>query len=157
MIRTMRSEDAAIIARWIPDVPLWARYGVTPARIEAQLHQALDRDDLLLVADLEEPGSANALAWCMMGGAFGRSAYLRLLGVQSGYTGRGAGAALLQAAERHIYDAQQDLFLLVSDFNEEAQRFYQRQGYRQVGAVPGYVLADVTELLYWKPLASLCH
>jgi hypothetical protein len=43
-----------------------------------------------------------------------------------------------------------DLFLLVSDFNHDAQRFYQRQGYQQIGAIPGYVLPDVSELIFRK-------
>lgn len=154
MIRALRSEDIPIIAGWIPAVPLWIRYGTTAAHMEAQLRQALDRGDLLLVADLEAAGSANALLWCMIGHAFGRSAYLRLLGIQNGYTGHHAGAALLQEAEQHVRKAHQDLFLLVSDFNEDAQRFYRRQGYHQVGAIPGYVLPDVTELLFWKRLGA---
>ncbi len=43
-------------------------------------------------------------------------------------------------------------FLLVSDFNEDAQRFYEREGYLRVGPLPGLVLPDVAELLYWKRL-----
>lgn len=150
MIRALQEDDIPSIAGWLPTVPLWIRYHVTTTQIETQLKQAFHRGDLLLVADIE--GSANGLAWCLIGGMFGRSAYLRLLGVQNGHTGSGAGAALLQETERHAREAKQDLFLLVSNFNEDAQRFYRRQGYQQVGAIPGYVLPDVTEFLFWKSL-----
>jgi ribosomal protein S18 acetylase RimI-like enzyme len=153
MIRALRSDDIPTVAAWIPTVPLWIHYSVTTAQVEAQLKQALMDGDLLLVADIESEGSANGMAWCLKDGAFGRSAYLRLLGVQNGYTSNGAGAALLQETEQNIREVQPDLFLLVSDFNEGAQRFYQRQGYQQVGAIPGYVLPDVTELLFWKSLS----
>jgi len=64
------------------------------------------------------------------------------------------GAALLRSAEDAALKINPELFLLVSDFNVDAQRFYQRQGYQQIGAIPGYVLPDVTELLYWKQLRS---
>lgn len=154
MIRPLQAEDIPMIAGWIPAVPLWARYGTTTTKIETNLRQAFERGDLLLVADIDREGSANALVWCMIGGAFGRSAYLRLLGIQNGYTGRRVGGGLLQEAEHHVRAIQQDMFLLVSDFNADAQRFYQRQGYQQVGAIPGYVLPDVTELIFWKSLSS---
>jgi ribosomal protein S18 acetylase RimI-like enzyme len=72
--------------------------------------------------------------------------------VRAGYTGLGIGAALLGQAEQAAAKIAREMFLLVSDFNVDAQRFYQRQGYSPVGAIPGYVLPDVTELLYWKRL-----
>ena len=60
------------------------------------------------------------------------------------------GAALLQEVEARATSS--DLFLLVSHFNEGAQRFYRRMGYEQIGAIPGYVLPDVTELIFRKVL-----
>lgn len=129
--------------------PLWQRYGVTPEKAQAQFEQALARHDVLLVADYEAR-KAVGFAWCVIGGAFGRSTYLRLIGVNPELTGTGIGATLLEAAERIAAKAGEDLFLLVSDFNEGAQRFYIRQGYEQVGAIPGYVLPDVTELIFRK-------
>jgi len=153
MIRALRSDDIPILAEWIPAVPLWQRYGMTAEKMDARLRQAFQAGDLLLVADGAGDGSAHGLAWTMIGGIFGRSAYLRLLGIQNGCTGGGIGVALLDETEQHVRAARQDLFLLVSDFNDAAQRFYQRQGYRQIGAIPGYVLPDVTELLFWKPLS----
>ena len=42
---------------------------------------------------------------------------------------------------------------LVSDFNTDAQHFYERHGYVRAGALAGLVLPDVTELIYWKRLS----
>jgi hypothetical protein len=42
---------------------------------------------------------------------------------------------------------------LVSDFNHGAQRFYERHGYRRIGALPALVLPSVAELVYWKTRA----
>jgi ribosomal protein S18 acetylase RimI-like enzyme len=63
---------------------------------------------------------------------------------------RGLGAELLAEVEARA--ESRDLLLLVSDFNEGAQRFYRRMGYQQIGAIPGYVLPDVSELIFRKVL-----
>jgi ribosomal protein S18 acetylase RimI-like enzyme len=152
-IRPLMAPDIPLIAGWMVATPLWQRYRLTEANARSGLEQALSRADVLLVADAgNENGQACGLVWCLREGAFGRSTYLRILGVQAGHAGLGIGAALLARAEQIAAETTDALFLLVSDFNVEAQRFYQRQGYRQIGAIPGYVLPDVTELIYWKRL-----
>lgn len=149
-VRPMTPQDAPLIAAWIEAVPLWQRYGLTAAVTRQRLEQALTDGDRLLTADC---GAARAcgVAWVVGRGAFGRSAYLRMIGVRPDSAGSGIGAALLAGAEAAAGD---QLFLLVSDFNVDAQRFYQRHGYTQIGAVPGFVLPDVTELIMWKRLSA---
>lgn len=144
-IRPMLPRDIPSIAHWMAEMPLWKRYGVTEAGAQAQFNDAIARGDLALVAEKN-----CGFAWCVRGGAFGRSAYLRLIGVRADCAARGIGAALLTEIEAQA--ASRDLFLLVSDFNEGAQRFYRRMGYEQIGAIPGYVLPDVTELIFRKLL-----
>ena len=149
-IRLMQPEDAAAIAHWMVELPLWQRYGVTEAGASAQFSEALRGNDLLLVADIETDPVPVGFAQCLRGGAFGRSDYLRLIGVRADYAGQGIGAALLTEVEARAQS--RDLFLLTSDFNEGAQRFYRRMGYTQIGAIPGYVVPDVTELIFRKQL-----
>jgi ribosomal protein S18 acetylase RimI-like enzyme len=64
------------------------------------------------------------------------------------------GEKLLTEAEKIMSAKVNDVFLLVSDFNQGAQRFYQRCGYRQVGAIPNYVKAGVNELIFHKRLPA---
>jgi len=142
----MQALDIPVIVEWMVELPLWKRYSVTAASARAQFTEALERGDLLLVTGSPPCG----FAWCIHGGAFGRSDYLRLIGVAPNCAGQGVGAALLVEVEIQV--ESRDLFLLVSDFNEGAQRFYQRMGYEQVGAISGYVLPDVTELIFRKSL-----
>lgn len=158
IIRPMQPADIPAVVEWMLATPLWQRYRLTETATHAGFERALAEGDLLLVADADEPGGrACGLAWCLRRGMFGRSAYLRILGVRREFAGRGVGAGLLDRAESVLSEATDALFLLVSDFNMDAQRFYERQGYVRVGALPAYVLPDVTELLYWKRLCGSRH
>ncbi len=147
----MTSDDISTVAAWMVATPLWQRYRMDEAKAQQQFETALARADLLLVAD-RGADQACGVAWCLPAGGFGRSAYLRAIGVHPAQTGSGVGSALLAAVEQQAAAFTDDLFLLVSDFNEAARRFYRRHGYVQVGAIPGYVLPDVTELLFRKRL-----
>jgi ribosomal protein S18 acetylase RimI-like enzyme len=92
-------------------------------------------------------------AWYIAGGGFGLSGYLKLLGVAAAARGQGVGATLLDHVEqRTLQDRQRDLLLLVSDFNQPAQRFYQRHGYRHEGMLQDYVVPGIAELIYRKRL-----
>jgi len=42
------------------------------------------------------------------------------------------------------------MFLLVSDFNKRAQKFYKNLGYMEVGRIPDYIKEGITELIYFK-------
>jgi ribosomal protein S18 acetylase RimI-like enzyme len=150
-IRAMSTDDIPRVVAWMVQTPLWQRYGVQAAQAESRLAAALQIGDVLLAVDVG-PDRACGFAWCLPRGAFGRSPYLRLIGVRADRMGAGVGAALLAAVEAEAARESSDLFLLVSDFNEPAQRFYRRQGYVPVGAIPGFVLPDVTELIFRKRL-----
>ncbi len=54
----------------------------------------------------------------------------------------------MEFAEAHAQS--RDIFLLVSDFNHDAQRFYNRLGYQQVGKLDDYVMQGVSELVFRK-------
>jgi ribosomal protein S18 acetylase RimI-like enzyme len=151
-IRPMTPDDIPVVADWITAVPLWQRYGLDAASVRSQFKKALHQLDILLVADLGAQNRACGFTWCLPDGGFGLSAYLKLIGVRQGLTGSGIGLALLSRTEDIAAEMSSDMFLLVSDFNEGAQRFYRRHGYQQIGAVPGYVLPDVDELIFWKRL-----
>ncbi|MFO7322450.1 MAG: GNAT family N-acetyltransferase [Chloroflexota bacterium] len=152
-VRAMTAADIPTIARWVVETPLWQRYGATMDEVARSLGEALQTGAIALAADMAGE-TACGFAICLPRGGFGRSAYLRLIGVRPGLTGSGVGAALLGEVERRALEISADLFLLVSDFNEGAQRFYKRHGYTQIGAIPGYVLPDVTELIFRKVLRA---
>jgi ribosomal protein S18 acetylase RimI-like enzyme len=148
IIRAFSAADVPGCARIMAENPLWQRYGVTAESASQRLAGGLAQNATILAAG--EPGAPNGFVWYVEKGAFFRSGYIMLIGVDPACQGRGIGEALMAEAERRVFETVKDMFLLVSDFNVGAQRFYQRRGYSQVGALPGYVLPDVAELIFRK-------
>ncbi len=148
LVRPATAGDLHALARALAPLPLLVRYGQSAERLETGLRAALGRGDGVLVWD---DGDPRGLAWYLDRGTFGMGGYLRLLAVAPTVTGGGVGSALLRAYEAGVFAASPHAFLLVSDFNTGAQRFYERHGYARVGVLPRLVLPDVDELIYWKP------
>lgn len=149
-IRPMIENDIPALARLMAATPLWQRYGVTEASAAQRLHDGLRGGATIAVATQEAQPAG--FVWYVERGAFARSGYILLIGVQPELKGRGLGRALMQYAEQAVAARARDMFLLVSDFNAAAQSFYTRLGYRQVGALPDYVLPGVAELIFRKHL-----
>jgi ribosomal protein S18 acetylase RimI-like enzyme len=156
IIRKMMFEDIEACAQLVAESALWQRYGVTEEsaarRFEGGLAQqaGLAHGEQIAVAEVDE--KVAGFIWYSARGAFNRSGYIMLVGAAPEQRSRGVGRALMDHAEEELFrDGCGDIFLLVSDFNEGAQRFYQRLGYRQVGAIPDYIISGVAELIYHKP------
>jgi GNAT superfamily N-acetyltransferase len=151
VVRSLTAADIPLIGAWLPAVPLMQNYGMTVEKAQRQFTGALERQDCVFVVDI--PGqTACGFAWLLPQGAFGRSPYVRLIAVDNRLTGQGLGAALLDAAEAWAGEVSADIFLLVSDFNTDAQRFYTRRGYQHIGTISGFVVANVNELIFRKVL-----
>jgi ribosomal protein S18 acetylase RimI-like enzyme len=149
-VREARPDDLIRLATAVVAQPLLVRYGATAAGLDRDLTAALGRGEGLLVA--EEQGEVVGFAWYQLRAGLGIGAYLKLIATVPGAESRGLGAALLDEVERRVALEQRHLLLLVSDFNADAQRFYERRGYARVGALPRAVLPDVDELVYSKRL-----
>jgi GNAT superfamily N-acetyltransferase len=149
-LRPATAADLPALAAGLARLPLLQRYGRGEARLAGDLGAALGRGDGLLVA-VEAAGPAG-LAWFLRDGTLGMGGYLKLMAVLPEAQARGVGAALLAAFEAELTRGAAHGFLLCSDFNAPAQAFYRRRGWTQVGALPGLVLPDVAELIFWKRL-----
>ena len=149
-IRPLARAEIPALAAALAGLPLMVRYGRDAAALSRALEAASGRGEGLLVA--EDGGVLRGLAWFLPAGTLALGGYLRLIAVAPGDEGRGTGLALLRAFEAETARQSAHAFLLVSDFNAGAIRFYEREGYTRVGPLPGLVLPDVAELLYWKRL-----
>lgn len=150
MIRVLVPADVAGLAPALAKLPLMERYARTPEALAADVRAAYERGDHLYVWDTGN-GAAGIL-WFFASGTLGMGGYLRLIALVPGATGAGAGAKLLAEFESQVGAASRHAFLLVSDFNVDAQRFYEKHGYTKVGVLPKIVRPDVDELIYWKRL-----
>ena len=147
-IRPMTAQDIPALAQLMAETPLWQRYGVTKTSARQRFQEGLAAGATILVAQV---GSEQAgFLWYATRGAFLRSGYVVLLGVGAAWRGLGVGRALMARGEAAMFQEVDAVFLLVSHFNQAAQAFYRRLGYRQVGRLPGYVLPDVDELIFFK-------
>ncbi len=83
-------------------------------------------------------------------GVFNGFPYVHLFIIAKDVRNRGYGKNVLDTFEKTIKKTGRKLFLLVGDFNSPAKRFYEKQGYSQVGAIPGLYRNGVTECLMMK-------
>ncbi len=149
-VRPLARDELPALAAALAPLPLMVRYGRDAGGLTRALEAAAGRGESLLVS--EEAGVLRGLAWFLPAGTLALGGYLRLIAVVPGGEGRGTGLALLRAFEAETARHSAHAFLLVSDFNAGAIRFYEREGYARVGPLPGLVLPGVAELLYWKRL-----
>ncbi len=147
-IRPMLPADIPDCACWVAETPLWQRYGITEQSFSDRLRAGLANGATVYVAADEE--QVLGFLWLVERGAFDRSGYVELIGVRPTSRSRGVGRALMEFAEAQVFAQGRDLFLLVSDFNHDAQRFYRGMGYRQAGVLEDYVIQGVAELIFWK-------
>lgn len=155
LIRPARPEDEdalGALGEAIAAQPLLQRYGVTGAGLAAELGRlarGVEGTGLLLA---EAAAGLCGFARFQRRGTLGAGGYLQLIALRPGDEGRGAGAALLRGVEDEVRAHSAALFLLTSDFNEGAQRFYERHGYQRAGSLPDFARPGICEHIYWKRL-----
>ena len=148
ILRPLQASDIDDLARIMAETPLWQRYNVSHEKAALRLQGGLAQNASIIVAD--RAGSAVGFVWFVDKGAFNRSGYIMLIAVDEKLRGHGIGQALMAEAEAQLFATNNDIFLLVSDFNLAAQNFYRQRGYQQVGALPNYVTEGISELIFRK-------
>ena len=120
---------------------------------------------LLRIAELKSKAYPGAIAYddsgkpvgamkVVLRGFCGLYPYLSLIGVHADCRGMGVGKFLMDQLERMTRDSgAKRVTLMVSDFNDGAQRFYKRLGYYELGRLPDAAKEGITELLMVKDLA----
>ena len=112
---------------------------------------AIEKDELFIA--LNSRGECAGFIWYMPEGVFGSYPYLHLLAVRQEYRGCGIGKQLLRYFEENASDyPSTKCFLTVDDFNPRARKFYERQGYRQVGTLPDFYKKGVSCFLMMKEI-----
>lgn len=148
-IVSMGRQHLEACGRILDGLEQFRRYGIDASSADKLLGAALDegRPDLRVALD---DGAVVGLAWLVPRGAFDRSSYLRLIAVANEHQHAGVGHRLVAALEEtHL--RRGGIFVLSATNNAVARSFWEEQGYRQIGALPGYIRHGWDELVYFKP------
>lgn len=145
LIRAYRPDDRAVIIRMLADSDPWKHLGYTATHWE-RLFVPLPpgREGYII----EHEGMAAGLALLRRPFLFGD--YLELLAIAPSAQRKGLGRALLSHLERMVFARSSNLFVCVSDFNKAARRFYEQNGYHEVGPLPDLLMAGTAEILLRK-------
>ena len=140
--------DAEWAARIMAGSEPWVTLGTGYERSLNLLSNATRERFLAKVA-----GEPAGFLMISMQGAF--VGYVQLLGVAPEFHGRGVGKALIEYAERRIFRETPNVFICVSDFNQEAQAFYVKMGYQKVGELADFIIAGHAEILLRKTIGPI--
>ena len=129
---------------------IYTRY-FQDGRLTGSLTRAAQNGELYLACD--ETGRPLGAMKVSLRGFCGLYPYLGLIGVHADSRGLGVGGFLMTQLEKiTIESGARRVTLMVSDFNEDAQRFYARLGYRKLGEIPDAAKEGITELVMIKDL-----
>jgi [ribosomal protein S18]-alanine N-acetyltransferase len=80
------------------------------------------------------------------------SPYVKLIAVDPGYRNRKIGAAMLGYVENEFRGKARSIFLCVSSFNTQAQKFYAAHGFTQIGELKDFIIKGASELIMQKQI-----
>jgi len=148
MIRRARKDELRTCAEIISDSLMWERYERTFD--EALAFFTVEYENGNPVWVYEEGGEVTGYLVLIERGMMGEFPFVRALGVRRDRRGRGIGTELLRFAEEEMFKLKPKLFMMVSDFNVDAQRLYYRLGYERVGVIPDYKKKGISEYILLK-------
>ena len=130
---------------------LGARYFSSPGSAEIAILEGIRQKNLYMAFIGEE---CVGFTYIIPNGAFHSFPYLHIIAVKEEYRNKGIGKALLDYSENIAREMADKFFLVVADYNTDAKRLYERNGYQQVGKIPDLYRSGVTEYLMAKDLKS---
>lgn len=108
-----------------------------------------------LYVAITRQGEIAGLIKVLQKGFCGLYPYLALISVGEEYRGGGVGSFLLSAFEQMGIEAgARKVALMVSDFNHDAKKLYERRGYRTIGLIPDAAKDGIGEYLMLKDLSQ---
>ncbi len=141
----MEVEDRADVIELLAGSDPWKRLGYKASDWDsffAPLPQG--RDSYVLDQDGRVAGIAVLRQKFLLGD------YVELLGVANWARGAGLGGLLLAHVEAAVFERAKNLFVCVSDFNDQARHFYKKQGYKEIGPLPDFLIPGSSEILLRK-------
>jgi [ribosomal protein S18]-alanine N-acetyltransferase len=125
---------------------------VTLGRDEAHARRVLANRNLERYVIRVDGALAGFLVLDLQGSFVG---YIKSVCVAPEFRGRGVGTTLIHFAEDRIFRDHPNVFMLVSSFNRDARRLYERLGYEAVGELRDFVVEGHSEILLRKTTGPL--
>lgn len=125
---------------------LWDTYFKYITRLHEKFKDGVGKKQIHVA--LNTKGRCIGYIWVQKDGGFSHYPYLRSFAVQRRYRNEGIGTALLHYFEQ--LTPSHRFFILVSELNNEAMRFYKRNGYMAVGKVPDLFRPGISEIILTK-------
>lgn len=154
-IRPMDDEDRAVLVRILQNTPEFKPSEVAVAEevIDSYLHDFRQSDYHILVAehDSDVVGYICYGPTPLTGGTWD----IYWMAVTPEKQGKGIGAALLEAAEKSIRQAEGRLAIIETSSipsYEKTRRFHSRQGYEEVARIPDFYAVGDDKLILQKRL-----
>jgi ribosomal protein S18 acetylase RimI-like enzyme len=95
---------------------------------------------------------AGFIIYIMQGALIG---YIQSVCVAMEWRNQGIGTQLMAFVEDRIFRISPNIFIMVSSFNPDAKRLYNRLGYQTVGEIDDYIVPGHSELLLRKTIAPI--
>ena len=132
----------------VKDSDLWDEYFKANASLKFILEDMISEKQIYVASNKND--RCIGFMGIINNGCFRIFTYLAILAVKKKYRNKGIGKALLNKFEDIGFKREERVFILVSDFNQSAQKFYQKLGYKKVGNIPDLFKLGVSEDLLVK-------
>ena len=148
VIRAAYATDYPVLAEMMTQSDPWLRLGIGYDDLYAIVSDPIRE---VYVAQLDDSIVGGVII--EMKGAL--TGYIKSICILPDHRGRGIGGLLMEYVEARIFREKPNVFLCVSDFNHEAQRFYEALGYGVVGVLDDYLVSGLGEVLMRKTIAPI--
>src|SRR5688572_17632729 len=145
IVRPMKAEDRAAVIELLANSDPWRQLGYQSKDWDSYFTPLPEGRDSY-VAD--QNGRVAAIA--VVRQKFLLGDYLELFGVAEWARSKGLGRRLLAHVEAAVFVRAKNLFVCVSDFNDQGRKFYGKQGYQEVGPMPNLLMPGSAEILLRK-------
>ncbi|MDZ4732020.1 MAG: GNAT family N-acetyltransferase [Nitrospirota bacterium] len=145
VVRPMTAEDRTAVMELLADSDPWKRLGYQARDWESYFTPLPQSRDSYVV---DQAGRIAGIA--VVRQKFLLGDYLELLGIANWARGKGLGGRLLAHVEAVVFARAKNLFVCVSDFNDQGRHFYKNQGYQEIGPLPNFLIPDSAEILLRK-------
>ena len=127
---------------------LGIRYFSKKGSARTALEEGFAKEEIYIAMDINE--NYKGFMWIIMDGIFHSFPYLHIVAIKQESRNQGIGKKLLKFFEDSCLKDYSKIFLVVADFNPDAKRLYEKNGYIQVGAIPNLYMEGITEHLMMK-------